>query len=295
MTKELQQVQQNVGKFLMANKAKIATALPKHITPERMLSIVMTEVRKNPELSKCNQQSLISAVIQCSQLGLEPGNSLGHAYLIPFKNKKQDTIDCQFIIGYRGMIDLARRSREVISISAHVVYENDTFEFEYGLNENLRHIPTANEPGEIIAFYSIAKFKDGGHQIEVMWKREVDKIRSEALSKIYNDNAKKYSPWTTSYVEMGKKTVIRRIFKFLPVSIEIQKLVMLDESADRGEQRNDLVIDGEFDHVTGEIFEPKPESKADALSEKLSKQATVETPPPNDGWDELINEGKANG
>lgn len=258
MSKELQQVQQSVGKLLLANKSKIATALPKHLTPDRMLSIVMTEIRKNPDLANCNQQSLISAVIQSSQLGLEPGSALGHAYLIPFKNNKQGTTDCQFLVGYRGMIDLARRSGQVVSLSAQVIYENDIFEFEYGLDEKLKHIPSREDRGRLVGAYAIAKLKDGGHQIEVMWKNEIDKVRDTS-------KAKNFGPWVSNYEEMSKKTVIRRLFKYLPVSIEMQKAITLDESADRGEQDNSFVIDIEPEHA-------QQQSKADDLADKLNQQ-----------------------
>lgn len=276
MSKELQQVQSSVGKMLMANKAKIATALPKHLTTDRMLSIVMTEVRKNPELANCNQQSLISAVIQSSQLGLEPGSALGHAYLIPFKNNKQGTVDCQFLVGYRGMIDLARRSGQVVSLSAQVIYENDAFEFEYGLDEKLKHVPCRDDRGRFIGAYAVAKLKDGGHQIEVMWKNEIDKVRDTS-------KAKSFGPWVTNYEEMAKKTVIRRLFKYLPVSIEMQKAITLDESAERGEQDNSFIIDGDFENPIASS-ETKP-SKADDLASKIDNNSD------DMGWDNYVKEG----
>lgn len=280
MSNELQQVQNNVAKFLLNNQKKIATALPKHLTSDRMLSIVMTEIRKNPDLAHCNQQSLISAIIQCSQLGLEPGSALGHAYLIPFKNRKQNTTDCQFIVGYRGMIDLARRSGQVISLSAQVVYEHDEFDFEYGLDEKLKHVPSqAQDKGRMIAAYAVAKLKDGGYQFEVMFKNDIDKIRETSKTK-------DFGPWVTNFEEMAKKTVIRRLFKYLPVSIELQKAVSLDESAERGEQDNSFVIDVEPEPA-------QPKSKAEDIAEKLSTNtATVEdTKPPHESdlCDDVLN------
>lgn len=256
MNNQIQTAQLDIGKFLQKNEKKIMAALPEHMTVTRMLSIVMTEVRKTPKLTKCSLPSLFSAVLQCSQLGLEPGNALGHAYLIPYA----DT--CQFIVGYRGMIDLARRSGQIISITAQTVYENDHFEFEFGLNEKLKHVPADGERGRLVRVYALAKLKDGGYQFDVMSKEQVDKIRSRSKSK---DNG----PWVTDYEEMAKKTVIRKLFKYLPVSIELQKAAALDESAERGEQDNRYVIDGEFEEANE--HEKTTKSKSDEIAEKLAK------------------------
>lgn len=225
-----------VGLFLVKNKARIANALPSNLTPDRMLSIVMTEIRKVPALAECDQASLFGAVIQASQLGLEIGSHLGHCYLIPFKNKQKGITECQFIVGYRGMIDLARRSGQIISLQAHAVYENDEFDFAYGLEERLDHVPARSDKGDMIAVYAVAKLVGGGHQIEVMWKSDVDLV------------AKSFGPWKDHYEEMAKKTVIRRLFKYLPVSIELQTAVSQDEKAESDvSQDNSSIIDVDFD------------------------------------------------
>ncbi|HEJ2203269.1 TPA: recombinase RecT, partial [Pseudomonas aeruginosa] len=110
-------------------KAQMALALPKHMTADRLARIALTEIRKVPALAKCNQESFLGAVMQCAQLGLEPGNALGHAYLLPFGNgKAKDGLsNVQLIIGYRGMIDLARRSGQIVSLTARTVHQNDQF------------------------------------------------------------------------------------------------------------------------------------------------------------------------
>ena len=226
-------------------KAQLAAALPRHMTPDRMIRIVSTEIRKTPELANCDMQSFIGAVVQCSQLGLEPGNALGHAYLLPFGNGKSKSgqSNVQLIIGYRGMIDLARRSGQIVSISARTVRQGDSFHFEYGLNENLTHIPGENEDSPITHVYAVARLKDGGVQFEVMTHNQIEKVR--ALSK-----ASQNGPWVSHWEEMAKKTVIRRLFKYLPVSIEMQKAVSLDEKAEANvDQENASVFEGEFEEV----------------------------------------------
>lgn len=244
----------DLNDFFQKQKNQIKAALPSHLTPERMLRVCLTEIRKNERLSMCTPISLIGSIIQTSQLGLEPGNGLGHAYLIPYENKKKGVYECQFMIGYRGMLDLARRSGQISSISAHEIYENDLFEFEYGIEEKLKHIPFRGERGELIGVYAIAKLKGDSYQFEVMWIDEVEKIRKQSRS---SNNG----PWVTHYVEMVRKTAIRRLFKYLPVSVEIQRAAILDELADAGLQDNSSYIDAEF-----EKEEPK-KSKVEELAE----------------------------
>ncbi len=226
-------------------QAQIKAALPRHMTPERLARIVTTEIRKVPKLAECTPMSFFGAVIQCAQLGLEPGNALGHAYLLPYGK------DVQLIIGYRGMIDLARRSGQIVSIDARAVYEGDKFDCQLGLDPHIDHVPDWNNPNRTKAdklqfVYAVAKLKDGGIQFDVMSRAEVEAIR--ARSKAGNGG-----PWKTDYTAMALKSVVRRLFKFLPVSIEIQTAVGLDERADAGlPQDNGAVIDGQFSVVDEE-------------------------------------------
>lgn len=230
-------------------KNQFAMALPKHMNADRMARIITTEIRKTPALGDSNIQSFLGAVVQCSQLGLEPGGALGHAYLLPFGNgkAKDGKSNVQLIIGYRGMIDLARRSGQIISISARTVRDGDDFHYEYGLNETLTHTPKADDDALITHIYAVAKLKDGGVQFEVMTKSQIDKVK--ATSKAGDSG-----PWKSHYEEMAKKTVIRRLFKYLPVSIEIQQAVVLDEKAEAGiSQDNEMVFDADFSVVNEEL------------------------------------------
>ncbi|EED5540305.1 recombination protein RecT [Salmonella enterica subsp. enterica serovar Saintpaul] len=205
-------------------KEQLSAALPRHMTAERMIRIATTEIRKVPALGDCDTMSFVSAIVQCSQLGLEPGGALGHAYLLPFgnKNEKSGKKNVQLIIGYRGMIDLARRSGQIASLSARVVREGDDFSFEFGLEEKLVHRPGENEDAPVTHVYAVARLKDGGTQFEVMTRKQIELVRAQ--SKAGNNG-----PWVTHWEEMAKKTAIRRLFKYLPVSIEIQRAVSMDE------------------------------------------------------------------
>jgi recombination protein RecT len=210
---------------LLARMApEIKRALPKHMDADRLARIAMTTIRITPKLLECNAHSLLASVMQAAQLGLEPG-LLGHCYIIPYGK------EAQFIIGYRGMIDLARRSGNIESIQAHEVYENDYFVLEYGLQDTLRHIPwhlredkQFDGPGDFRGCYMVAKFIGGGHHIHYMPKAEIDAHRKR--SKAANNG-----PWVTDYIEMAKKTVVRSAWKWLPISVEImQKVAASDET-----------------------------------------------------------------
>jgi recombination protein RecT len=212
-------------------KPAIAQAIPRHMTPDRLLRIATTAIRTNPKLKVCTAESLLGSVMQCAQLGLEP-SILGHAYLIPYRNKKKDekgnefyVDEAQFQIGYKGLIDLARRTGDITSITAHAVHKNDTFEFEYGLNEKLRHVPKVDgERGAVYLYYAYAKFKDGGHSFLVMTKTDIERHR-DMYSK-----SKKYGPWVDQFDEMAKKTVIKALIKYMPISVELQRAVAQDET-----------------------------------------------------------------
>lgn len=221
----------SIRELLEKAKGQIKLALPKHLSPERLLRIAMTSVQKTPELLDCDRTSLLGAVIQAAQLGLEPDGVLGHGYLIPFKGK------VQFIPGYRGMIDLSRRSGQLSTIYAEVVHANDTFAYEMGLHPTLTHKPSEDEnPGEMTHVYAVAKLKDGGEQFCVLSKRQVMAIKAKSAAA----NSSR-SPWNTGendFEEMCKKTAIRRLWKMLPVSVEMATAVDLHDKADMGVPQN---------------------------------------------------------
>jgi recombination protein RecT len=246
--------QKSIAGLLKQMEGEITRCLPKHLTAERMGRIAMTELRKNPKLQECEPMSFIAAIMQASQLGLEPG-VLGSCYLIPFNNHKKGIVECVFMPGYRGFLDLARRSGQIVSLVSRAVYTNDVFEYEFGLTEKLTHKPSMDNPGDLIAVYGVAHLKDGGHQFDVMSKKQVDVIRN-------GSQGKNSDPWTKSYDEMAKKTVIRRLFKWLPCSIEMQKAVSLDEMQEQGRQDIKSSASEDFDMsftIEGEAFESAKE------------------------------------
>lgn len=242
-------------------KHQMALALPRHMTADRLARIALTEVRKNPKLGEADQASFLGAIMQCAQLGLEPGGALGHCYLLPFENRRKGCIEVQFIVGYKGMLDLARRSGQIVSIEARAVHEADRFDVVLGLNSDLVHVPAwdAADRGPLRFVYAVAKLKDGGTQFEVMSRTEIEKIRNESQGyKTAIKYGKADSPWISAFEEMAKKTVVRRLFKYLPVSIELATAISEDERADLNlSQELPVTLDmGLVDQDTGEIAAP---------------------------------------
>lgn len=213
---------QSIQNMLERNKSQLQNALPKHVTAERMIRVVVTSLRKTPALMKCNTASLVSCIFQASQLGLEVDNGLGHAYLIPFGQ------ECTLVIGFRGMVDLARRSGQVSTIKATAVHAGDFFEWEEGLDPKITHRPKGdNHAAPITHVYAVCRLRDGSAQFEVMTLGQVKEIQSKSRSG-------RSGPWVSHFEEMAKKTVIRRLFKMMPTSIEIQRAVSVDEQHDAG-------------------------------------------------------------
>jgi recombination protein RecT len=212
-----------VQDFITKKKDLIARVLPKAITPERLLGIFEMILNSSPKLKECSQKSLIGAVIQTAQLGLQPGN-IGHIHLIPFNNK--GVLECQLIIGYRGYVELVNRSKEATILSAEVVYEKDQFQYEQGLNPILRHIPAGGDRGEKIGVYCIAKNLLANEKVFVyLQKEDVEKIKAASKSA-----SSDYSPWSTWPDEMWKKSAVKRITKYLPLSAESEKAISADET-----------------------------------------------------------------
>lgn len=203
---------------------ELARALPEHINVKRFARIALTEVRKNPELAKCSPASFMGALVQAAQLGLEPGSGLGHAYLIPFRNNKTQTIDCNFIPGYKGLLALARRSGQIKRISAACVFKGDDFDYALGSEEYIRHKPCGEtNPVAVSHVYAVAEFKDGGMQMEVMTRNQIDAIKTRG---------RQNPVWNSDFCEMARKTVLRRICKYLPLSPELADALRADGDAD---------------------------------------------------------------
>jgi len=252
LTTQQKTLRAQVEKSLNVMRQEIVKALPKAMSPDRFSRVVLTEVTRNPKLLECDQTSFFCSLLLAAQMGLEPGVN-GSCYLLPFSVK--GNMQCQFILGFRGMIDLARRSGAIESIHAELVYEADEFKIELGLSPNIIHVPKmSGDRGNVIAGYSVAQFKDGGKDFIWMTEEEFEKVRMSS-------KAKDYGPWKDWPLEMKKKTLIRRHFKTLPVSIEIQSMAAQDE-----------VVKQEF---RADLTEPQPGETLEEVEAKVVESTTA--------------------
>lgn len=221
----VQQKRNDLAALLKQMQPQLQLVLPKHMTPEKMTRIALTAWSKTPELLDCNPQSIAACVMTASELALELSGPLGQAYMVPRWNKKTQSKEATFQVGYRGLIDLAMRNGRVRNFSAHVVHLKDTFYFRYGTSPKLDHEPTAQaDKGPVTHVYAVAIQTNGGYDFEVMSFQEI----VEFVEKYVDMTS--FSPWKTAWDEMAKKTVIRRLSKRLPMSIQYAEAVVADEA-----------------------------------------------------------------
>jgi recombination protein RecT len=281
---------EQIAYFLSKKKGEIAAMLPAHLNPERLLKVAQIAATTTPALLKCDVASLVGAIGQCAQMGLEPNTVLGHAYLVPFNTKRKDpdtgeerwVNSVQVIVGYKGLIDLARRSGQIVSIAAHEVCEHDHFELVYGLEERLTHRPALTNRGEVIGFYAVAQLVGGGHAFEWMSREQVEKVRdgSQGWQQAVKYKARERHPWSVHFVEMGRKTAIRRLAKYLPLSIEFAKAAALDEAAAAGRDQHLDAIDSEAFPIGEDMSDGDPAALTDDRAEQDSRRPTIDAAQP---------------
>ena len=255
--------------IIQAGAKQFATALPKHINTDRFVRIAITTIRQNPKLAQCSQESLLGALMVSAQLGLEPG-TLGQCYLIPYGR------ECQFQIGYKGMIELLRRSGQLKDIYAYSVYENDDFEITYGLDRNLIHKPNLANKGNFLGCYCVAILKDGAKAFEYMTKEEIE-AHAKKFSKTFGNG-----PWKTDFEAMSHKTVVKKMLKWLPLSVEFLENIEKDDKSfkvtDTKNTEDIEIIESDGDIInaeTGEFIEEtetKKENYDDTIAKNLFKE-----------------------
>ena len=242
-----------LNQYVEKMKSGIAAALPSVITPERFTRMVLSAISSNPTLAQTTPKSFLGAMMTAAQLGMEPNTPLGQAFLIPYRN--HGTMECQFQLGYKGLIDLAYRSGEISTIQAQVVYENDKFEYSYGLDPKLLHVPAMSDRGAATHVYAVFRTKDGGFGFEVM---SMDDVRAHArrYSKAFSSG-----PWQTNFEEMAKKTVLKRVLKYAPLKSDFQRGIAQDEtvkydiSPDMYEVKDETVYETDDDGVVIDVSE----------------------------------------
>lgn len=254
------------GEYLKGRRGHMAAVAASHLDPERVTRIVLGCVARTPKLAQCTTASIVRSVMQAVELGLEPGSATGQAYLVPFGQ------DCTLVIGYRGLLDLMRRTGQVASVNAQAVYEGDEFELAFGIEDTLRHVPKGDpDPARLIGAYAVVRFRDGSHQLGYMTRKQIDAIRSRS-------RAGNSGPWVTDYAEMARKTVLRNVAKWCPMSIEMSKALAADVAADTGDASGLVEFEtADAQDIEGEVVdEPAPEPAGTSRLRNRLKAATSE-------------------
>ena len=255
--------------------------LPRHLTGERMLALVNLVANKTPKLKDCaltkgGQLSLYTAVMHASRLGLEIGS---HAHIVPFENRRAGIVEAVLIPDYRGLIHLAVGSGKVQHVDARVVYDGDDFDYQLGTQPLIRHKPKLREAvpadAQIVAFYAVAHL-NGVSGFEVMSKAEVDAIRARS-------RAKDDGPWVTDYPMMGRKTVVKRLAKFLPQTPELQAAIELDNRAETGQVGTVSDIIDSPDSVNEAVAEQTRQKAEDLKARMAANGAEQKAPEPPTG------------
>ncbi len=279
-----------LGQYFQAHRNVFASLLPKHVTPERMMRLAINAVRNNPGLAECSIESVYGGVILCAQLGVEPNTPLGHAYLIPFNNNKRDADgrwykqkEAQFILGYKGMLLLARQSGEIAGIDVQMVCTNDSFDYEMGLDPKLTFRKAEGPRGDFRCAYIAIRYKDGSSWFDVyssediLARRDRSQGYQNAVRRKKNDN-----PWMTDEPAMIKKTCVRMAMPWLPLSTEQLAMAVAVDNVSEQEQSQalDAVLsgDGEFSVPTAALPAATGSEGAPA-GQQVHEGETVSNPP----------------
>lgn len=271
--------------LVVANQRKIVESLPRQMDAGAFLRFLMQTISRQPELLECDPGTVIASALQAAQLQLEIGGILGLAHIVPFYNSKRSCKEGQLVIGYKGFMMLARRSAQISTLQANTVYDADDFFYRYGDDPKLTHTPSDKaDRGKIRYFYAAARLKDGGKQFVVLTNAEVEALRDKQLAGIKNESARRYSPWTQHYQAMGEKTAMRRLFKWLPASVDVQRAVAATELHEEGlpqrlvadffdmpEERDDGRFAGDGPVSANDLTDPKPAGDKPAPSPAFAK------------------------
>jgi len=235
-------------KYLEDHIDKLEEARPTWYKPSlpRLIQSLLAQVSKKPSLMELAQdRSLDAAWLQCVALaircGLELDETLGQAFITPLYNSSIKRAEPQLILGYRGLIRLALRSKEIVSIYAETVAPWDDIEVLKGTSPSIRHVPhpppaDANlAPDNIVMAYAVAKLRSGATQFVTLWKHQIDYIRNQSKSYQYalskRDNT---APWIAWYDAMARKSAIRSLCRFLPLTTEVDSILTHEELVELG-------------------------------------------------------------
>ena len=211
---------------IQAMESQFAMAMPKGMEAAQLVRDALTCLRQTPDLAKCTPSTVLGALMSCAQLGLRPG-VLGHAWVLPFYDSRSRSHKAQLVVGYKGYVDLAYRNPQVSSVIARTVYEGDTFDVDYGLEDRLVHKPSlSGERSKPVAHYAIFKTASGGRAFWVMTEDEMQAWKKRYAPK--DRSNKIVGPWVSDYEAMARKTCLLRLASWMPKSTELAYAMEVD-------------------------------------------------------------------
>jgi recombination protein RecT len=264
---------QRVSNLLTTNQKTIEMCIPQGFNMNRMHRTVINAISTTPKLMECTPASLFLASVKGFSMGLEPNGALNDGYLVPFWNKDKGCREAKFMPSYMGMIRMARRSGEIVDVYAGVVREGDHFEEFSGVKRGFEHKPKSFSKEPVIGFYAAFNTSKGGFDYETMSLEDVERIRNRSKSK---DSG----PWVTDFNEMGKKTVLKRLLKRAPMSVEERTMVaratQADHQAAMGEEQTFNDVEGlkipDEDKDVQANREANAKSQQEDLAERMQKK-----------------------
>lgn len=215
--------QTTIRELVERMRPELVKALQDDGAAQRLMRFYLTAVRLNPKLYECTPESLLAGLLLSAQVGLEPG-PLGHVYLVPYKH------ECTWVLGYTGILELARRSERAGAFRSRVVWDCD--EAKVWEDEKGEHYSyTAGPEDKRKAMqYVIVSWKE---RLGASWVPRVAKVersRIERAKKAFPAAQKGSGPWVTDEAAMWAKTGIRAVRAWLPLSPEAAYAFAADEA-----------------------------------------------------------------
>ena len=268
---------QTLRQQIMQMEAQFQLAMPKGMEAAQLVRDALTCLKQTPKLAECSPQSVLGALMTCSQLGLRPG-VLGHAWVLPYWDSKSRTNVAQLVVGYKGYVDLAYRNPQVSSVIARTVYEGDTFDVEYGLDDKLIHKPAmTGERSKPIAHYAIFKTASGGRAFWVMTEDEMQAHKRRHAPK--NKQGNIVGPWNSDYEAMARKTCLLRLAAWMPKSTEMAYAMEIDNGV-----RTNVDPSASLAEVTHQYEADEPEVEGDGNDQTPAEERLPDPSDPEDAW-----------
>lgn len=225
------------SRFLDKFKPQMALALPKHLTADRMTRLVLSQFSGNTKLQECTPHSIASSVMTASALGLEPGIN-GQGFLVPYNDWRKKIVTCQFIPGWKGLVDIANRSGRC-TVWTGAVFQGDEFEYALGDRPFVNHKPgDEDDPSRLTYVYAIGRVKGSEWPVIEVWR--ISKVWKHRDA--YNKVGDKHYSFRDQEM-YARKIPLLQVLKYMPASIELSNAIAVNNAAEMG---RGVTINGDF-------------------------------------------------